>query len=130
MTMPLLDDFRLLGAQFRHAAPADLAPCQNVLACPLQFASDDYAIALPRALSQAPLIQANPPLQQLLRQHAETLLARLPVSASVRGSSACSASNWHTAAPPPESESPAWPPSPPWPPRLLRGDLHLDAERR
>lgn len=41
MTMPLLDDFRLLGAQFRHAAPADLAPCQNVFACPLQFASDD-----------------------------------------------------------------------------------------
>ena len=78
MTMPLLDDFRLLGAQFRHAEPADLAPYQDVFACPLQFASDDYAIALPRTLGQAPLIQANPPLQQLLRQHAETLLARLP----------------------------------------------------
>ena len=78
MTRPLLDDFHLLGAQFRHDAPDDLAPYQDVFACPLQFASDDYAIALPRALCQVPLIQANPPLQQLLRQHAETLLARLP----------------------------------------------------
>jgi len=44
-----------------------------------------YAKALPRTLGQAPLIQANPPLQQLLRQHAETLLARLPsVSLSAR----------------------------------------------
>lgn len=78
MTAPLLDDFHLLGAQFRHEQPTDLAPYQDVFACPLRFASDDYAILLPHALCQLPLIQANPPLQQLLRQHAETLLARLP----------------------------------------------------
>lgn len=78
MTTPLLDGFHLLGAQFRHDAPDDLGPYQDVFACPLQFASSDYAIALPRALCQKPLIQANLPLQQLLRQHAETLLARLP----------------------------------------------------
>lgn len=78
MTMPLLDGFHLLGAQFRHAAPTDLAPYREVFACPLQFAAADYAIALPRALRDVPLVQANPPLQQLLRQHAEALLARLP----------------------------------------------------
>lgn len=78
MTTPLLDGFHLLGAQFRHAAPADLAPYREVFACPLQFAADDYAIALPRTLRDVPLVQANPPLQQLLRQHAEALLARLP----------------------------------------------------
>lgn len=78
MTAPLLDGFHLLGAQFRHAEPLDLTPYQQVFACPLQFASSDYAIILPRALCSAPLVQANPPLQQLLRQHAEALLARLP----------------------------------------------------
>ncbi len=78
MMAPLLDDFRLLGVQFRHAAPSDLAPYRSVFACPLRFAAADYTIALPRALGDAPLIPANPPLQQLLRQHAEALLARLP----------------------------------------------------
>lgn len=77
-TAPLLDGFHLLGAQFRHPQAADLAPYREIFACPLRFAADDYAIALPRALRDARLIQANPPLQQLLRQHAEALLARLP----------------------------------------------------
>ncbi|MGG2398940.1 AraC family transcriptional regulator [Pseudomonas sp. SH1-B] len=77
-TLPLLDGFHLLEARFRHAQPDDLTPYADVFACPLHFASDDYAIVLPRDLCQVPLIQANPPLQQILRQHAETLLARLP----------------------------------------------------
>lgn len=78
MTLPLVDDFRLLGAQFCHPEPDDLAPYHEAFPCPLHFASRDYAVVLPRALRDAPLVQANPPLQQLLRQHAESLLARLP----------------------------------------------------
>ncbi|NQD95738.1 AraC family transcriptional regulator [Pseudomonas sp. CrR25] len=78
LVAPLLDDFRLLRAQFAHRQPADLAPYQDVFACPLQFAAAQYGIVLPATLRDAPLIQANPPLQQLLRQHAEALLARLP----------------------------------------------------
>jgi AraC-like DNA-binding protein len=35
-------------------------------------------LALPCALLAAPLAQANVPLQKLLREHAESLLARLP----------------------------------------------------
>lgn len=88
ITTPLLDDFHLLGAQFRHAEPSNLTPYQDVFACPLQFSAKDYAIAVPRVLCQRPLMQANPPLQQLLRQHAEALLARLPsasLSAQVIG---------------------------------------------
>ncbi|MEW6461257.1 AraC family transcriptional regulator [Ectopseudomonas khazarica] len=77
-TLPLLDGFRLLDVRFRHPQPDDLAPYDDVFDCPLHFACDDYAIVLPRDLCQLPLIQANPPLQQLLRQHAEALLARLP----------------------------------------------------
>lgn len=78
MFQPLLAEFRPLRAQFAHAAPADLAPYQTIFPCPVQFAAQDYGIVLPKALADAPLIQANPPLQSLLRQHAEALLARLP----------------------------------------------------
>jgi AraC-like DNA-binding protein len=75
---PLLADFHLLGARFMHAEPADLSAYQQLFACPLTFAANDYALALPRALLDAPLAQANQPLQKLLREHAEALLARLP----------------------------------------------------
>lgn len=85
---PLLDGFHLLGAQFRHTEPADPTPYQEVFDCPLQFLANDYAIAVPRELCRQPLMQSNPPLQQLLRAHAEALLARLPsasLSAQVIG---------------------------------------------
>lgn len=75
---PLLHDFHLLGARFRHAAPDDLRAYHELFACPLQFDAGDYALALPRALLDAPLAQANLALQSLLREHAEALLARLP----------------------------------------------------
>lgn len=75
---PLLADFHLLGARFMHAEPEDVQVYQQLFACPLQFAASDYALALPCALLDAPLAQANVPLQKLLREHAESLLARLP----------------------------------------------------
>lgn len=75
---PLLADFRLLGARFIHAAPDDLSRYTQAFNCPLQFAAGDYAIGLPQALLEQPLAQANLPLQKLLREHAEALLARLP----------------------------------------------------
>lgn len=78
MVTPLLHDFRPLRAQFVHAQPADLAPYTEVFDCPLQFSAPEYGLVLPRALLTTPLIQANSPLQTLLRQHAEALLARLP----------------------------------------------------
>lgn len=75
---PLLADFHLLGARFMHAAPDDLDRYTQVFNCPLQFAASDYAIGLPHTLLEQPLAQANLPLQKLLREHAEALLARLP----------------------------------------------------
>jgi AraC-like DNA-binding protein len=75
---PLLSDWQLLGARFMHAAPSELAVYQQLFVCPLTFNASDYALALPRALLYAPLAQANAPMQNLLREHAEALLARLP----------------------------------------------------
>lgn len=75
---PLLSDFHLLGARFIHPQPDDVQAYQDLFACPLQFAASDYALAVPSALLEAPLAQANLPLQGILREHAEALLARLP----------------------------------------------------
>src|SRR3989338_7620040 len=78
MLRPLLDNWQLRRAQFVRPEPPTLDSYRETFACPLQFAASDYGIVLPRSLARAPLIQANPPLQNLLRQHAEALLARLP----------------------------------------------------
>lgn len=78
MTAPLLDESPWCGAHLRHRQPAHVELYHQAFACPLHFDADDYALAIPSSLRDRPLVQANPPLQQLLRQHAETLLARLP----------------------------------------------------
>lgn len=78
MVTPLLKEFHLISAQFAHPAPADLSPYQQIFDCDLEFNCSDYSIVIPDALRKACLIQANRPLQDLLRQHAEALLARLP----------------------------------------------------
>lgn len=78
MMRPLIHDYRLLRAEFTHPQPPDLQPYLDAFAAEVSFARPDYVLALPLQLANAPLIQANPPLQTLLRQHAEALLARLP----------------------------------------------------
>lgn len=78
MVDPLMDNFHLLKAQFAHDRPTDLEPYQRVFACPLEFGASEYAIFIAPQLADAQLIQANRPLQHVLRQHAEALLARLP----------------------------------------------------
>lgn len=80
----LLSGLQLAGCRFMHSQPQRLTEYETAFACPLQFDTPDYALGLPKALIDAPLPQANPPLRDLLRQHAEGLLARLP-SASISG---------------------------------------------
>lgn len=78
MFQPLLDNWHLLSAQFAHRQPQSIASYTRIFACPLQFDASDYAIVLPKQLASAALTLGNLPLQSLLRQHAEALLARLP----------------------------------------------------
>ncbi|PTQ67285.1 AraC family transcriptional regulator [Pseudomonas sp. GV071] len=78
MMAPLVSHYRLLRAEFAHPQPGDLSPYSEAFGCPLAFGASDYSLVLPLELRSAALIQANPPLQTLLRQHAEALLARLP----------------------------------------------------
>lgn len=75
---PLLQQLQLRRVELAQPAPADLSPFDEAFACPLQFAAPDYALVLPASLEQAPLTQGNAGLQQVLLQHAENLLARLP----------------------------------------------------
>ena len=74
----LLNGLQLAGCRFIHSPPKRLMDYQAAFGCPLRFDAPDYALGLPKALIDAPLPQANPPLRDLLRQHAESLLARLP----------------------------------------------------
>ncbi len=78
MMAPLVQHLRLLRAEFTHPQPEDEQPYAIAFNSPVLFNCTDYALVLPLALRDAPLIQANLPLQTLLRQHAEALLARLP----------------------------------------------------
>ncbi|MCU1718605.1 AraC family transcriptional regulator [Pseudomonas sp. 5P_3.1_Bac2] len=78
MIYPLLNNVRVRRVQFAYPQPADLAAYQACFACELQFDATDYGIVLPKAVASTPLLQANLPLQSILRQHAEALLARLP----------------------------------------------------
>lgn len=79
----LLPEFELAGCHFIHAEPPTLELYHERFACPLQFGGNEYSLCIPQRLLAKPLPQANPPLRNLLRQHAESLLAKLP-SASVR----------------------------------------------
>lgn len=80
----LLPGLQLAGCRFIHSRPEHIDEYETAFACPLQFGAPDYALGLPKAMVGATLPQANAPLRDLLRQHAEGLLARLP-SASVSG---------------------------------------------
>lgn len=80
----LLPGLQLAGCRFMHSQPEQMDEYETAFACPLHFDAPDYALGLPKTMVGAALPQANAPLRDLLRQHAEGLLARLP-SASVSG---------------------------------------------
>lgn len=80
----LLPGLQLAGCRFMHRQPEHIDDYAAAFACPLHFEAQDYALGLPKAMVGVALPQANAPLRDLLRQHAEGLLARLP-SASVSG---------------------------------------------
>ncbi|MHB9799622.1 AraC family transcriptional regulator [Pseudomonas sp. MT3] len=80
----LLPGLQLAGCRFMHRQPEHLDDYATAFACPLHFDTQDYALGLPKAMAGVALPQANASLRDLLRQHAEGLLARLP-SASVSG---------------------------------------------
>lgn len=70
---------------FAHPAPDDIAPFEAFFRCPVQFDCPDPVIRLRSDLLQRPLKRADPALELVLEQHAERLLASLPVEDELVG---------------------------------------------
>ncbi len=77
----------LLACEFRHAAPADLAPYQQFFRCPLRFGAADNRLRFDRALLEAPLPGADDATTRHYDATASEYLKRFdaqPVSQRVR----------------------------------------------
>jgi AraC-like DNA-binding protein len=75
----------MAGAQARplridviYAEPADTREHARVLGCPLRFAQSCYRVVLPAAALDAPLIQPDPAMRELMQRLAEQQLRALP----------------------------------------------------
>lgn len=75
--------WRPLHVALAHApcdAPEGDAPYRALLGCPVSFGATESCIHMDRAVLDLPVRSANPGLHDVLRRHAESLLAALPRS--------------------------------------------------
>lgn len=75
--------WRPLHVALAHApcdAPEGDAPYRALLGCPVSFGATESCIHLDRAVLDLPVRSSNPGLHDVLRRHAESLLAALPRS--------------------------------------------------
>ena len=63
---------------FAHPPPEDIRPFEAFFKCPVKFNCQAPIIRLAPELLSRPLQRADPALEQVLEQHAERLLQRLP----------------------------------------------------
>lgn len=75
----------MAGAQARptridvmYPEPADTREHARILGCPLRFAQPCYRVVLPAAALDAPLIQPDPAMRELMQRLAEQQLHKLP----------------------------------------------------
>jgi AraC-like DNA-binding protein len=65
--------------QFRHGAPADISPYRGLLGALVRFSQSDDAMLFDRQLLSRPLRMADHQLLPILEEHAQAVLAELPV---------------------------------------------------
>jgi AraC-like DNA-binding protein len=77
----------MAGAQARplridvmYGAPADTGEHARILGCPLRYAQPCYRVVLPAAALDAPLIQPDPAMRELMQRLADQQLHALPRS--------------------------------------------------
>jgi AraC-like DNA-binding protein len=69
---------RPLEVSFRHSAPADATPHQELFGCPVTFGAEDNSIVLTAEVLSLPLHTSDPSLHAILRKRADRLLAQMP----------------------------------------------------
>lgn len=70
---------------FRHGAPSDIRPYQQVFACPVEFNQPLNAIRFRKTLLDFPLSRADPGLLVLLEENISNDLRRLPRNSDLIG---------------------------------------------
>lgn len=71
-------DAHPMGIEFAHPQPDDIRPYEQFFRCPVLFARPEPLIRVSRDLLARPLKRPDLVLEQVLEQHAERLLSRLP----------------------------------------------------
>jgi AraC-like DNA-binding protein len=67
-----------ISVRFAHRCVGDPAEYEKKFGCPVVFESDVNEIVLPPGYDATPMLRADPTLNNMLMQHAQSLLSRLP----------------------------------------------------
>jgi AraC-like DNA-binding protein len=71
-------DFPLRSLAFAHAAPADAREHERLFRCPVRFGTGRHRLEVDREAWETPTTRGDPGVFQVLLEHAELLLERLP----------------------------------------------------
>jgi len=71
-------NFPVRSITFVHEAPPDVSEHERVFGCPVSFAAGRNRLSLDRAAWQMPTTRAQPGMLQVLTEHADHLLQKLP----------------------------------------------------
>lgn len=66
------------GVTFVHRAPPDVREHERVFGCPVRFEAEHNRVSIDRAVWETPTNRANPGVLQVLTEHADLLLQKLP----------------------------------------------------
>jgi AraC-like DNA-binding protein len=70
--------FPLRRVTFTHPKPPDISEHERIFGCPVQFEAEHNRMSIDRAVWETPTTGAQPGVIQLLAEHADLLLAKLP----------------------------------------------------
>ena len=70
--------FPLRRITFVHRAPPDIAEHERIFGCPVRFGAEHNRMDIDRRVWQTPTTRANPGVLQVLAEHADLLLQKLP----------------------------------------------------
>lgn len=71
-------DLRPAEISFRHSAPADATPHQELFGCPVSFGAEENSIVLSQQTLSCPLTTRDDSLHAILRKRADRLLSQMP----------------------------------------------------
>ena len=71
-------DFPIRRLTFVHRQPADIREHERIFGCPIRFGAEHNRMSIDRAAWETPTTGGNPGVLQVLSEHADLLLEKLP----------------------------------------------------